>query len=198
MRRRPNAADDADALARRAARGDRDAFARLCAAIEPDLWRYCHAVLRNRQEAEDATQETFLRLVTSIPRYRGDAPVRVWACVIARRVCSERLRRGALAPPAVDTARVEPRPTEGPSMHVDALALLADLDEDSRSAFVLTQLVGFSYQEAAEISDVAIGTIRSRVHRARGTLAELWADRAPERRVRRKPAIDAARREGRR
>jgi RNA polymerase sigma-70 factor, ECF subfamily len=185
-----------EALARRAARGDREAFALVCGAIEQDVWRYCNAVLRDPQEADDATQETFVRIVTAIRRYRGDAPVRVWACVIARRVCSERIRRaGAIAQP-VDPARHEPRPAAGPSASVEAQALLDHLDADTRTAFVLTQLVGFTYQEAADIVEVPVGTIRSRVHRARSELAALWADRATDRRSPRAVPKDPSRREG--
>jgi RNA polymerase sigma-70 factor (ECF subfamily) len=57
--------------------------------------------------------------------------------------------------------------------------LLADLDPDRRTSFVLTQLLGYSYAEAAEVCECPVGTIRSRVARARAELAEAWADELP-------------------
>lgn len=165
--------------ARRAAKGDRHAFGVFCATIEGDIWRYCQSVLRDTTAAEDATQETFARIVTAIRRYRGEAPVRVWALVIARRVCSDAIRRRDRAPAPSDPHR-DDAGFPAASMHGGRLtapehdALLNALSADDRSAFVVTQLLGFTYAEAAEVADVPVGTIRSRVHRARERLAELW------------------------
>ncbi len=165
--------------ARRAARGDRHAFGVVCATIEGDIWRYCRSVLRDDSAAEDATQETFARIVTAIGRYRGDAPVRMWALVIARRVCSDLIRRRARIEPPSDPHRSD-HALPATSIHRGRLtapehdALLHELAPDDRSAFVLTQLLGFSYGEAAEVAAVPVGTIRSRVHRARSRLADLW------------------------
>ena len=172
---------DLEAIARLAARGDRDAFGVLCATIEPDVWRYCRSVLSDHVTAEDATQETFARIVTAIRRYRGDAPVRAWALVIARRVCSDIYRRRHRADLPVDQQHHTHRhpPTHLHRGHLSSVeqdSLLDELAPDDRSAFVLTQLLGFSYAEAAAIADVPVGTIRSRVHRARNQLAALWND----------------------
>ena len=172
---------DLQVTARRAARGDRHAFGVLCATIEPDIWRYCRSVMRDHAAAEDATQETFARIVTAIGRYRGDAPVRTWALVIARRVCSEAFRRRDRTDIPVDQQRHE---HHHPTTHLhrshlssaEQDALLDELAPDDRSAFVLTQLLGFGYTDAAAIADVPIGTIRSRDHRARNQHPELWAD----------------------
>ena len=172
---------DLEGLALRAARGERDAFGVVCATIEPDIWRYCRSVLRDHTLAEDATQETFARIVTAIRRYRGDAPVRAWALVIARRVCSDTFRRRDRTDVPVDQqhhSHFHP-PTHlhrGHLTSVEQDSLLDELAPDDRTAFVLTQLLGFGYTEAAEIADVPVGTIRSRVHRARNQLAEVWAE----------------------
>lgn len=180
--------------ARRAAAGDRHAFGVLCATIEGDIWRYCRSVLRDTGAAEDATQETFARIVTAIRRYRGEAPVRVWALVIARRVCSDAIRRRDRSVVPSGPQRDEPA-LPSAWMHGGRLtapehdALLQALSPDDRTAFVVTQLLGFSYAEAAEVADVPVGTIRSRVHRARERLAELWtlSDAAGAARTRQDP-----------
>ena len=176
---------DLEGMALRAARGDRHAFGVVCATIEPDIWRYCRSVLQDHTSAEDATQETFARIVTAIRRYRGDAPVRAWALVIARRVCSETFRRRDRTDVPVDQQRHDHR---HPATHLhrshlssaEQDSLLDELAPDDRSAFVLTRLLGFGYAEAADIADVPVGTIRSRVHRARNQLAELWAASAAD------------------
>jgi RNA polymerase sigma-70 factor (ECF subfamily) len=163
-----------EAAALAAASGDREAFAGLCSAIEADVWRYCWAILGERHLADEAAQETFVRAVTAIRRFRGDAPVKAWICVIARRVCFDMLRRRPRIPTPVDPALAALRCSPEPGEVVDALMLLRSLDDDVRSAFVLTQLVGLSYAEAAATAGVPVGTIRSRVHRARSQLADAW------------------------
>jgi RNA polymerase sigma-70 factor (ECF subfamily) len=170
-----------DAVAQRAARGDRYSFGLLCAAIETDIWRYCRSVLRDHTSAEDATQETFARIVTAIRRYRGDAPVRVWALVIARRVCSDTIRQRDRHNLIVD-GRPHDRHHPSSSIHrgrltdAEQTSLLDQLDNDDRTAFVLTQLLGFSYADTADITAVPVGTVRSRIHRARNRLAALWTE----------------------
>ncbi len=76
---------DIEAVARQAARGDRRAFEMLCATLQDDVWRYCHALTGDRELAFEAVQETFLRAVSAIGRWRGDGPIRVYLLVIARR-----------------------------------------------------------------------------------------------------------------
>lgn len=174
-------ADDSelDAMARLAAAGDRHAFGVLCSAIEGDIWRYCRSVLRDASAADDATQETFARVVKGMRRFRGDAPVRVWALVIARRVCSDTIRRRR-DDVALDERRarhVRPTSLHGARLSTaETESLLGELSDDDRTAFVLTQLLGFSYADAADVADVPVGTIRSRVHRARDRLATAWVD----------------------
>lgn len=169
---------DLEAAALAAAAGDRDAFAGLCSAIEGDVWRYCWAILGERDLADEAAQETFVRAVTAIRRFRGDAPVKAWICVIARRVCFDMLRRRPRIPTPVDPALAAFRSSPAPGDFVDSLMLLRSLDQDLRSAFVLTQLLGLSYAEAADTAGVPVGTIRSRVHRARSLLADAWLGHA--------------------
>jgi len=161
----------ADLLA--AQSGDRLAFAAVVRTAQADVWRLC-AHLVDRSEADDLTQETFVRVVRALPGFRGDASARTWILAIARRACADALRR---------TVRTRRRDAAASTLDGDATvsdtpdraivdALLAALDLDQRAAFVLTQLHGLSYAEAAEVCGVPIGTIRSRVARARMALVE--------------------------
>lgn len=166
--------DELQVAARRAARGDAEAFAALCRALQDDIWRYCHALTGDREQAFEAAQETFLRAVTAIRRFRGDAPVRVWLLVLARRSVAELRRQSARRPTPV-RAPVDPI-TGDRSGEVEINLLVSSLEETRRQAFVLTQMLGLSYEQAAKVAGVPIGTIRSRVFRARCELVCLLSD----------------------
>ncbi len=153
--------------------GDRLAFAAVVRRAQADVWRYC-AQLVGREEADDLTQETFVRVVRALPAFRGEATARTWLLAIARRACADAVRRNVrirrrdavAGSSAVDLVA----PDASPHAIVDSL--LAELDADQRAAFVLTQLLGLSYAEAAYVCGVPVGTIRSRVARARMALVD--------------------------
>ena len=164
-----------------AARGgaDRHALDSFVRATQRDVWRLC-AHLGDPDRADDLTQETYLRVIRSLPGFRGESPVRAWLFSIVRRVVADdiaarrRRRRECHAIPDADEL-VEARSAD----HQESVALehlLGCLDPDRRAAFVLTQVLGYSYAEAAEACDVAIGTIRSRVARARLVLTAMLGE----------------------
>lgn len=145
--------------------GDDAALAELVRRTQRAVWRLC-AALGSAGEVEDLVQETYLRAMRALPAYRGEAPVRAWLLSIARRVCADHVRqreqRRHLALKLSDArVRSVPRPADP----VDDIT--RSLPADRREAFVLTQLLGLSYEEAAAILDCPVGTIRSRVARAR-------------------------------
>lgn len=148
--------------------GDRLALATFIRRSQAEVWRLCRR-LGDADSADDLTQEVYVRAIRSLPRYRGDASARTWLLTIARNVCADAVRtsrrRRRLAPGA---------PVDAPDpASVDAVErLIASLDSDRRTAFVLTQVLGLSYAEAAEVCGVPVGTIRSRVARARDALIE--------------------------
>lgn len=162
---------DLEAAARRAAAGDKQAFEAVCQALQDDIWRYCYTLTGDRELAFEAAQETFVRSVTAIRRFRGDSPVRLWLLVLARRatwqVLSAHRRR-------MDLPGYQPLPEAAGGDgfgHVEVEQLIAALPIEQRQAFVLTQLLGLSYEQAARVVGCPTGTIRSRVHRSRERLA---------------------------
>lgn len=168
---------DIERLAARAARGDAAAFAEVCHALQGDVWRYCHSLTGDRDLAADAAQDTFLRAVTAIRGFRGDAPVRLWMLAIARRAAASAVRARASAPRPVDAAARSHRADieeQDASLRIVIDQLVADLPDDLRQAFALTQIVGLTYQDAATVMDCPVGTIRSRVHRARERLVTAY------------------------
>jgi len=144
-------------------------------ASYPAIWRFC-ATLAGRAAADDLAQETFLRATRALPSFRGHASGRTWILAIARRVCMDELR-GRYRRERRDErfAEVAAGRPAGPDPADDFAAreLLGHLEPDRRVAFVLTQLFQLSYEEAAAVCGCPIGTIRSRVARARDDLIAL-------------------------
>jgi RNA polymerase sigma-70 factor (ECF subfamily) len=161
--------DELTPLLRAAQGGDRLALASFIRRSQAEVWRLC-AYLVDRQAADDLTQEVYLRAWTALPAWRGQASARTWLLAIARRTCAQAIRRHRwpLLPPVEPAADdpVVPDSEEVVLLH----QLVAGLDPQRRAAFALTQLLGLTYAEAAEICGCPVGTIRSRVARARADL----------------------------
>jgi RNA polymerase sigma-70 factor (ECF subfamily) len=159
-------------LARAAAAGDRAALVAFVRGTQAEVWRLC-AALSDRDTADDLTQETYLRAIPALASFRGDSSARTWLLSIARRTCADDVRRRTRARRLVDRVRAEARQGVAPdaSAGQELHELVRGLEEGRREAFVLTQLLGLDYAEAAEVCGCPIGTIRSRVARARGDLA---------------------------
>ena len=163
-------------LALAARRGDEPAAAAFVRATQTDVWRLC-VHLGSRASAEDLTQETYARAFASLHRFAGRSAARTWLLSIARRVCADAVRAAVKVRSLPADARVTPDHAESVALH-DLLGLL---DAERREAFVLTQLVGLSYAEAADVCNCPVGTIRSRVARARADLVDgFGADRRRE------------------
>ena len=160
--------DELTSTALRARRGDAAAAAAFVRATQADVWRLC-AHLGSPQTADDLTQDTYARAFASLHRFLGRSSARTWLLSIARRACADVVRT------AQRERRLElPRPhvAADPAGFVAMRTLIAGLDPDRREAFVLTQVVGLSYAEAAEVCSCPVGTIRSRVARARADLVD--------------------------
>ncbi len=171
--------DEITRLALAARGGDRQALAGFLRATQGEVRSLC-AHIAGPGVADDLTQEVFLRAWRGLPRFRADASARTWVLGIARHVATDSVRaatrrRDLLA--LVRPARVQRDTANDRVMVNDVLDVL---DRDRRLAFVLTQLLGLSYAEAAEVCGCAVGTIRSRLFRARADLVEsLGRDASP-------------------
>ena len=160
--------DEITALALRARRGDAAAATAFVRATQADVWRLC-AALGSSHQADDLTQDTYARAFASLHRFVGRSSARTWLLSIARRACADAVRsavRERRLP--VPSSRVEADPSGGVAMRL----LVSSLDPDRREAFVLTQVLGLSYAEAADVLSCPVGTIRSRVARARADLID--------------------------
>ncbi len=155
-------------LVRSAIAGDRLALAAIVRETQPHVWRYC-AYLGRGTDVDDLVQDTYLRALRSLERYEGRSSLRTWLLSIARRVCADAVR-AARRRRALDALFAREHFVADPGDRVAYAMLVDSLAPERREAFVLTQIVGLSYADAAEVCRVPVGTIRSRVARARDQL----------------------------
>lgn len=170
--------DELSALALAARDGDRVALAAFVRRAQPDVWRLV-AHLVGRDLADDLTQETFVRALRALPAYRGDAAARTWLLSIARRAAADAVRSAERRRRLLSRLR-PPRDAPDAADAAGVGHLVLSLQPERRAAFVLTQLLGLTYAEAASVCGCEIGTIRSRVARARHDLIGLLGLQAAE------------------
>lgn len=149
--------------------GDDIAVRRLVRETQPMVWRVCTS-LGSVGEEDDLVRETYLRALRSLEQYRIDAPVLPWLLSIARNVCADHVRRRMRQRRRVDRLTLHASERGTAVADGEVTQLVDRLSPDRREAFVLTQIVGLSYEEAATTLGCPIGTICSRVAPARGDL----------------------------
>lgn len=159
--------------------GDEAALRQFIAETQHDVSTLCR-YLGDRDNADDLAQDTYARAIASLHRYRADGPAKHWLLTIARRTCADatrkRIRRRRLEQRVTGLARDDISTPASEGFRPEWTELLDLLDDDRRAAFVITQLNGLRYEEAADVLGVPIGTIRSRVSRAREQLVSALAD----------------------
>lgn len=180
---------DEDLLAAYVVGGDdrEAAFHELVSRYERRVYAICFRYFGNHADAQDATQDAFLAVARRGGTFRGDSKLSTWLYRVAVNACNDiaRKRRRRPQSPVEDiTATAEaagiddpgPDPQTLRETELEVHRALAQLDETSRTLVVLVAIEGFTYQDAAGIVDMPIGTVKSRVHRAKAELAELLAE----------------------
>lgn len=169
-------------LVERARAGERSAFDLLVARYQRRLLRLVLRLLRDQAEAEDVVQETFLRAYRALPRFRGDAAFYTWLYRIALNGARNAIlrRRQRAAPQGVTPAQL-PAPVGEVGTPESLLlskqvmqtvdAAMEALPLELRTAIVLREIEGLSYEEIAQIMECPLGTVRSRIYRAREAIA---------------------------
>jgi RNA polymerase sigma-70 factor (ECF subfamily) len=177
-----------DGLVARAREGDPQAFNALVARFQDGIYSLTLRMLGSSQPAEDATQETFIRAWRRIDTFRGGS-FRSWLFTIAANQARDELRRRRRRPASsLDQARDDPDradldpPSDDPTAQeeVERLEMRAALEralqtlpDDWREVVVLSDIHGMDYREVAEATGLALGTVKSRLSRARSRLRDV-------------------------
>jgi RNA polymerase sigma-70 factor (ECF subfamily) len=185
--------DDAGARLRAAAdgarAGDPEAFRTLVAETHATVFRLAVALVSDRDEAADVTQETYVRAWGRIDELRDGAAALGWLCRIVRNVAHDRRRSWwsrlrapleALSGEAAPAERAPDAALASAERSSAVRAALAKLSEKHRVVLALREVEGLSYEEIAEATGVPLGTVESRLHRARAALARRLSALRPE------------------
>ena len=159
--------------------GDRGAFDELMRRHEDRVFAICLRILRQREAALDAVQDTFLTVFRKAGQFRGESAFSTWVYRVAVNTCYDQIRK-------TKRRRTDPLPEthdpadpsaeeaiESVGLRPDLNAALAQIPSEFRAAIVLVDVEGLSVAESAAILEVAEGTIKSRLHRGRRQLAEI-------------------------
>ena len=189
---------DEAALIKQAQQGDVTAYNRLVLAYQQDVYNVAYRIMGEPQSAEDITQDTFVSAYKALKRFRG-GNFKAWLLRIGTNACYDELRRHKRRPQSsieeVTDENESPAflrsPQEGPEGHQQRMEMadaiqhcLDDLPDDQRVVTVLCDVEGYDYQEIAKITAVSLGTVKSRLNRARGKLREClqrFAELLPDR-----------------
>jgi len=177
-----------DALVARAKAGDSAAFDELLGSLRPRAMATALRVLHNPDDAEDAVQDTFLKIWRALPSFEGRSSFPTWVHRIVTNTSLDWLRKTAARPETVErvdrqedlpVAAIEPTSVETPesalrSREIERMVRLAvaGLPPAQRQTVVLREFEDCSYQEIAELTECPIGTVMSRLHHARNKLAD--------------------------
>jgi len=192
-------------LLRRAQNGDAQAFDELMTVHEKRIYALCLRMTGNREDALDCAQDAMLRIWRALGSYRKQASFSTWVYRVATNTCLDYLRKKKTRPSvsldAMEDDGFSPSDASGdPVQQSEAAARkrtlaagIASLPPDMRAALVLRDVQGFSYEEVSDILDTPLGTVKSRINRAREKLrsilfqnAELFGDARVYGRERRK------------
>lgn len=179
---------DKELLARHV-QGDPHAFAELVQRHRDRMWAVALRTVGDPEDAADALQDAFLSAFRAAGRFRGDSAVTTWLHRIVVNACLDRLRRRTLRPAvpmgddaALDSAAVSGNfpgatksadPTSAHEVALDITAALRQLPYEQRAALILVDMMGYPVDDAAQVLDVPVGTIKSRCARGRARLAPL-------------------------
>jgi RNA polymerase sigma factor (sigma-70 family) len=166
---------DVESLARIASAGDLAALNVLLVTVRPEVLRLCSRLLPNREDAEEACQDTLLAVARGLPRFEGRSAFRTWMFRLATNRARSAYRRNRADAHTdrddglADVADLR-RTSVVATTRVDLLEALGQLRPELAEALALRDVVGLSYGEIAALHQVPEGTVKSRLHQARREL----------------------------
>jgi RNA polymerase sigma-70 factor (ECF subfamily) len=176
-------------LVERVQRGDKGAFDLLVSKYQRKILRLLSRLIRDQAEVEDVAQEAFIKAYRALPNFRGDSAFYTWLYRIAINTAKNHLVSQGRRAPTTTEVDIEEAETFDDGEHLrdlntpDSMLLtkqvgeavnraIDQLPEDLRTAIVLREIEGLSYEEIAESMNCPIGTVRSRIFRAREAIAQ--------------------------
>lgn len=176
-------------LVRRFQAGDRGAFAALVARHERRVYNLALRMTGREEDARDATQDAFLAALRKLHTFRGEAAFTTWMHRVTVNACYDLLRKRQRAPLPLEARGAEddrppPEPpapdhAEEVGTAIDVRRALLQVPEEFRAVLVLCDIQDLSYEEAAHVLGVPVGTVKSRLHRGRVALGRLLAGERP-------------------
>lgn len=174
---------DETALIRRSRTGDAEAYDQLVGAHQDRIYQVAFRITGNREDAWDAAQDAFVHGYQALPRFRGEAGFGTWLYRIAVNAALDIVRRRPRAARDLDPIWAADDDPAGEAVRRDVQVrvhqAIAALPVDQRTAVVLRDIQGMSYEEIARVLQIPVGTVRSRLARAREGLRVRLADLAP-------------------
>lgn len=183
--------DEATLIAK-SQQGDVEAFGELVSIYEKQVYTVAYRFMGNPEDASDLTQEAFVRAFRAISRFRGEASFKTWIYHIVANVCRDELRKrkkqavvsldapivtgdGYIAREQEDWSLAPERVYDSIELQETIQQLLNQLIPEYRQVLVLREIQGFTYEEIANILECSLGTVKSRINRARKALRDLIA-----------------------
>lgn len=170
-----NLPDDVSDLVRRSLSGEQSAMTELVDRFRGQVFGLCYRMLGHRQDAEDVTQESFVRALRSLAQWDSRRDFRPWLLAIAANRCRSMLAARRKVPkPSYEVESLPDERSLREERHIGEEVALAigRLREEYRQAFVLYHEQQMNYAEIAEVLDCPVGTVKTWVHRARRELAD--------------------------
>jgi RNA polymerase sigma-70 factor (ECF subfamily) len=177
-----------------ARQGDENAFSYLVESYQRPVFSVCYRMLGNSRDAEDAAQESFIRAYRYLHKYDPNRPFGTWLLSIASHYCIDRMRKRRLKtvstdvlPPEVVPDRNAPNPEKDFRDEEKELAiqrLLENLKPTDRAAVILRYWHEYSEKEIAEVLDLTVSAVKSRLYRSRQSLADAWIEDEPSNPIR--------------
>lgn len=181
---------DETILIARSQNGDTKAFGELVAIYEKPVYSIAYRFMGNPDDASDLAQEAFVRAFRAIARFRGDASFKTWIYHIVANACRDELRKrkrqpvvsldipittndGEITREQADWTLAPERIYESKELQETIQQLLNELIPEYKQVLILRELQGFSYEEIAGILECSLGTVKSRINRARKALRHL-------------------------
>ena len=185
---------DEKAWVLQAQQGSDEAFTQIVETYQKPIYNLCYRMLGEPTAAEDAAQETFLRVYQNLHRYDTSRAFGTWILSIAAHYCIDLLRKKKFKMFSMDAENDDGMTFELPDasapdpetesvkreLHARLHILLKDLDDTDRAAVIMRYWHDFSEKEIAQSLDLTVSAVKSRLHRSRRALAGMWKESAPQ------------------